>query len=147
MAAYGVLTVAVMVMIFAFSGQDGEESGSLSRWLMETAFGRALLAILPPLTGEGASLDIRKYAHMGEYCLLALFSTLFFVEVFLEKLPKRALGSSLLLSFVYACTDEFHQTFIAGRSGRFSDVCVDLAGVLFGLLLTLPVCRMRKEKR
>jgi VanZ family protein len=39
---------------------------------------------------------------------------------------------------VYACTDEFHQTFIDGRTGKFSDVMVDAIGfVSSGVLVML----------
>ena len=40
--------------------------------------------------------------------------------------------------FLYACTDEFHQLFVPGRSGNFRDVIIDTSGgvlsaILFGL--------------
>lgn len=35
----------------------------------------------------------------------------------------------------YACTDEFHQHFVKGRSAQLSDVLLDSGGVLLGVLL------------
>ena len=42
---------------------------------------------------------------------------------------------SVIFSFLYACSDEFHQLFVAGRSGSFIDVLIDLSGVIFCLFL------------
>lgn len=42
-------------------------------------------------------------------------------------------GTAVGAAAVYAATDEIHQLFVAGRSGRFSDVCIDSAGALLGV--------------
>ena len=143
---YGLLTLAVMGMIFFMSAKDGTESGGMSKWLVETAFGRTLMRLLPSLTDRGPEMDLRKYAHMAEYAMLALPSTLFFRELLLERrLPLRAAGCSLIFCFLYACSDEYHQTFVPGRAGTMIDVGVDMAGVAFGLVLVLLACLKRKE--
>ena len=41
----------------------------------------------------------------------------------------------LLICFLYACTDEYHQTFVPGRSGQFSDILIDMSGVLMGCIM------------
>ena len=143
---YGLLTLAVMVLIFYMSAKTADESGGMSKWLVETAFGRALVRVLPKITDRGPEIDLRKYAHMAEYALLALPSALFFRELLLERrLPLRAAGCSLVFCFLYACSDEYHQTFIPGRAGAMIDVAVDMAGVAFGLVLVLLACMKRKE--
>jgi VanZ family protein len=43
--------------------------------------------------------------------------------------------SAVALAFLYAMTDEFHQLFVAGRAGRFIDVCIDTAGAVIGVLI------------
>ena len=144
---YGLLTFGTMVLIFVLSDQNGAESGGLSRWLLETPLGRLLIKFLPPLTGEGALLDIRKYAHIAEYMTFALFSVLFFKELLLEhkRFPVKAASSACLFSFFYACSDEIHQSFIPGRAGQFSDVMIDMKGVLIGVLLVCLISALRKE--
>ena len=144
---YGLLTLAVMVMIFLMSAKDGTESGSMSEWLLNTAFGRTLMRLLPRLTEHGEELDIRKYAHMAEYALLAVPSALFFRELLMERVPWRAVCCALPFCFLYACSDEFHQTFVPGRAGTFADVLVDLVGVGFGLTLVLLSAVLRKEMK
>ena len=125
---YGLLTLAIMGLIFFMSAKDATESGGMSKWLVNT------------------EIDLRKYAHMAEYAALAVSSALFFRELLLEKrYPVRAVGCSLVFSVLYACSDEYHQTFVPGRSGEIRDVFVDLAGVLFGLVLVFLVCMSRKE--
>ena len=81
--------------------------------------------------------------------MLALPSALFFRELLLERrLPLRAAGCSLIFCFLYACSDEYHQTFVPGRAGAMIDVAVDMAGVLFGLALVLLACMtcMRRKE-
>ena len=104
------------------------------------------MRLLPSLTDCGPEMDLRKYAHMAEYAMLAVPSALFFRELLLERrLPLRALGCALVFCFLYACSDEYHQTFVPGRSGELRDVFVDLAGVAFGLILVLLISLRRKE--
>ena len=47
--------------------------------------------------------------------------------------------ASVMLCFFYACTDEFHQLFVPGRSGEFTDVCLDTVGATFGILLVMII--------
>jgi VanZ family protein len=39
------------------------------------------------------------------------------------------------MALAYAISDEFHQTFVPGRSGAPRDVAIDLIGITAGLLL------------
>ena len=143
---YGGLTLAVMGLIFYMSAKDATESGGMSKWLVETAFGRTLIRLLPRITDQGPEIDLRKYAHMAEYAMLAVPSALFFRELLLQRrVPLRALGCSLVFCFLYACSDEYHQTFVPGRAGAMVDVAVDMAGAAFGLILVLLISLQRKE--
>ena len=47
------------------------------------------------------------------------------------------------LATAYAVSDEFHQTFVAGRSGSPIDVAIDLAGILVALALLARNPRLR----
>lgn len=53
----------------------------------------------------------------------------------IQALIKEKIVYCLSLCFFYACSDEFHQLFVPGRSGEFRDVCIDLLGSCIGLLL------------
>ena len=142
---FGVLTVAIMCMIFFLSAKDGTESTNMSEWLLNTAFGQLLMKLLPRLTEYGEELDIRKYAHMTEYALLAVSSGFFFQELFLDRIPLRSAICNSAFCLFYACSDEFHQTFVPGRAGAAIDVMVDMIGVAAGMIIVFLICIMRKE--
>ena len=143
--SFGLLTLGIMCMIFFMSAKDGTESGGMSEWLLNTAFGQFIMRLLPSLTDFGDELDIRKYAHMAEYAMLAFSSGFFFRELILDRIPWRSLGCSLVFCFLYACSDEYHQTFVPGRVGAFTDVLVDMAGVAAGMTVVFLICMMRKR--
>lgn len=42
---------------------------------------------------------------------------------------------ALLLSYLYACTDEIHQRFTYSRTSKFTDTLIDLLGIIIGLFL------------
>ena len=48
---------------------------------------------------------------------------------------------------LYACSDEFHQYFVPGRSCKFFDVCVDSSGAFFGALLFWGIFYLWEHKR
>ena len=74
---------------------------------------------------------IRKNAHAFMYMVLAfLVSSLFFVY---NKRGKNAIVYILFICLFYAVTDEFHQSFVPGRTSLVSDVLVDFGGALIGL--------------
>lgn len=60
----------------------------------------------------------------------------------LTNLIKHPLIMSVLLSFLYACTDEIHQIFVPGRSAQFRDVLIDTLGASFGALITYLIIKL-----
>lgn len=55
---------------------------------------------------------------------------------------KYALAMSILLSFLYACTDEIHQIFVPGRSAQFRDVLIDTLGASLGTLIAYLILKL-----
>lgn len=75
---------------------------------------------------------IRKNAHGFMYMILSfLVSSVFF---FYDKRGKDSIGTILFICLFYAVTDEFHQSFIIGRTSLVSDILIDFGGVLIGLI-------------
>lgn len=133
------LTVFWMIIIFAFSHQQANQSASLSSSL--TFF--FLKLVYPKITVldineqmqifDSVQFFIRKAAHMSEYALLWLFSYQFLKTYDFAR--KKMFWLALGLCFFYACTDEFHQAFVPGRGPAFSDVLIDTSGgLIFGIL-------------
>jgi len=72
-------------------------------------------------------LILRKIVHITEFAIL----TFLFMRAFKENVSfKKALILSLVLAFLYAISDEYHQTFISGREGTVRDVLIDSIGIL-----------------
>ena len=73
---------------------------------------------LTPHWRHAALLDhpLRKLAHALEYAVLFVLARRGWTS-----------GRSWLFCLAYAASDEWHQTFVAGRAGRLSDVALDAA--------------------
>ena len=39
------------------------------------------------------------------------------------------------ICFIYSLTDEYHQLFINGRTGQFSDCLIDTLGAIIGMII------------
>ena len=102
-----VLPLALMTLIFVLSAQPDLSTG-LGFW----------------------DLVLRKTAHAAVYGLLTL---LWFRA--LGPIAPRALILALAISFLYAITDEYHQTYVDGRHGSVIDVGVDAIGIGVAALL------------
>ena len=50
---------------------------------------------------------------------------------------KRKILICILFGILYASSDEFHQSFVGGRSPEVRDVCIDTCGILFGNILVI----------
>ena len=135
-----------LVLIFVFSAQPDirsyEVSGSVSFQLVKLC-NNLFHANLSEQEMETQALRIeypvRKAAHMSEYAVLSLlFLATFFAYSKLEPGQRKVrllCILSLLAVFGCACLDEFHQLFVQGREGKFTDVLIDSAGAATALLV------------
>ena len=144
-----ILTILTAVMIFCFSAQDGEDSSALSGGL-SVAVAKIIkpgFDQLPIVEQESllSSLGfiIRKIAHFSEFALLGVFLLLLFNA--LKMRWKAPLG--WIAGTLYACTDELHQMAVSARGPTWQDVCIDSAGVLFGVLLALALLWLRRRRK
>lgn len=44
---------------------------------------------------------------------------------------------ALVTCILYACSDEWHQSFVSGRSPQITDICIDTCGALSLILLNI----------
>lgn len=146
---YGALTLLVMLFIFLMSAADGDTSGAWSHSFLGTILARMIEWFRPERFGLSVEYVIRKLAHMFEFFCLGITSALFIGELLLDRRRRLLLAgaAALLWAFLYACTDEWHQTFVSGRAGRFSDVLIDSSGALLGVLLIGLLAWMLGKKR
>lgn len=144
--------VAVMYMIFCFSSQTGGESGNLSY-----TFSRSIVEAGDSLfraelndrqiddLAERIQHPVRKCAHMTEYFILALSVSLPLYVCGWRRI--RLMISTIVPCIVFACTDEYHQSFVNGRGPSVKDVVTDSVGVTAAVLLIYLIgCYRRKRK-
>ena len=137
-----VMLVVAFYVIFNFSDQDGQASGSLSKKVTEFIVEIISKIKTMDITKKLYYIDkllpiIRKIAHFSIYTVVG-FSIMGFMCTFdMKNIFK------LLISFgvgvTYAISDEVHQYFIPGRSARVLDVCIDSAGVLTGIFILISL--------
>jgi VanZ family protein len=124
-----------MGVIFLASTDIGSaaHTGSIVMWVLRTISGaRMTLA-----TMEEIHFLIRKSAHLTEY---AVFGTLLWRAFVASNGPAarpRAWGgaAALLIAALYACTDEYHQSFVPSRTSSIRDVAIDTTGAAAGIAI------------
>jgi VanZ family protein len=85
-----------------------------------------------PSSGEHPWWEVifRKLGHVSGYALL---TALWWWA--LRGVVRRPLLVGVCIALAYACTDEFHQTFVRGRTGTPVDIGVDAIGMALAALL------------
>lgn len=128
-----------MAIIFLFSNQQATISKNTSDEFIKSTISAISYNnnININLIIDNYSFIIRKIAHFMLYLVLGLFV----YNVF--KNNKKRIIISLFICIFYACTDEFHQLFIVGRSCEIRDVIIDSIGSFIGILIYNYVYRKR----
>lgn len=96
---------------------------------------------LTPLAEDVLEWVLRKGAHVVTYAILALLARVAFTATWPPLKAVPAARWAWLLAVAYAVSDEWHQTLVPGRDGRWFDVLIDSAGA--GLALWLALRRFR----
>lgn len=80
-----------------------------------------------------ADFVIKKIAHMIVYGVLMFF----WFRALNDKLSiKKAIVWALIITVLYAVSDEYHQSFVPDREGRVRDVLIDsLAAAISGWII------------
>lgn len=144
----GLVVILCMVIIFLFSTDNSVESTKKSnRVIIEvTSFFKLDLSKKQQQhVIDMFFVPVRKMAHFFIYFVLGIALVSFLREF---SIPiRRLLLLSIFLAFLYACTDEFHQLFVPGRSGQIIDVLLDTFGASVGVFIYYLVFHKKlKEK-
>ncbi|MGL5067196.1 MAG: VanZ family protein [Sarcina sp.] len=94
--------------------------------------------------GEFASVIVRKAGHLTEYMILCLFTYNVLSDYI--KVRKKVFVYSIIGVFLYACSDELHQTFVQGRAGKFTDVLIDTTGGIIGVIVVMIYHKVKSRK-
>ena len=134
------LLITQMWVIFGFSGQNGDESGSISRKITE-AVTKNISSIQNLEKQEKEKVlnkiehIIRKLAHFSLYAVIG-FLLMSLMSTYKLKQKNRILVSCSV-GLLYAISDEIHQAFIPGRGSQIADVGIDFSGVVVGMCVVL----------
>lgn len=87
---------------------------------------------------------LRKAAHVGEYAILSALLLRGFHSGF-RPLRFAYASGALLIASTYAALDEYHQSFVASRTGSPYDVLIDASGALLGIAICWWVVGKRRR--
>ena len=88
---------------------------------------------------------IRKGAHFSIYFALAV-AVASVLHIWMKKKPLKLAALTMLFVFLYACSDEWHQSFNGERTPLFQDVMIDTVGGICGVVIFLWWSRGRARK-
>lgn len=132
-----VLLIAWMGVIFMFSNEIADSSSERSGAIVEVisrsvSWSQDILTFLT-----------RKAAHIFIYFVLGIVAFNVVKDFPLSK--KRAVLVSVLFVVLYATTDEFHQSFVPGRSAELRDVLIDTTAGAMGTLVYFCATAFRRS--
>lgn len=133
-------------MAVIFTGSSDSHSSEHSSRLIEPVL-HWLFPHMSPAHIEDIHLVIRKCAHLTEYAILGLlvWRALHRSNTGLPAWSWPKVGGTLLVVFLYAASDEFHQIFVPTRTAHFTDVLIDTTGAAIALLVLRLLTLGRKR--
>jgi VanZ family protein len=90
---------------------------------------------------ESPKFNLSVIYHFGIFFMFTFFLTLLLKD---KRLNKKKILIILLISLVYALSDEFHQLFVPGRFASIADALIDLGGSICSIILIRLVERLRR---
>jgi VanZ family protein len=127
-----------------------ERRRAVARWLAVAAW-MGLIFALSSVSGlrvsEDAEVDrpLRALAHMAAFGML---SGLILHALSANRRPSWSRAAlALVLTVLYAVSDELHQSLVPNRSGRLQDVAIDTLGALAGLVAAWLILASRSGRR
>ena len=152
-----ILVILWMFNIYYLSSMDSELSNTKSKDTINTVVESSVVITNKDISKDnlnsivnGLNKPLRKCMHSFVFFVLVI--------LFINAFNNSNIGNykcyllSILLSFIYACFDEFHQLYVTGRTCQFMDIGIDMIGVLIGVLvfyiygLLVKVRNIKKEK-
>lgn len=147
----GILIVLMAVIIFSFSSESGDVSGSRSDGVIDFIANifiddyEEMSDAARQSVREKLGYPVRKAAHITEYTIFS-FLTALFVHTITDK-KYFVFPIPIAFSFAFAMCDELiMQRRTVGRSGQFVDVLIDMIGMLAGTVIAFWIAYIVKSK-
>ena len=142
-----ILVIIWMFTIFYFSHQQGTGSSSTSKKVSMTIVN--IFDIKNEMQDEEKQEIvekiepvIRKLAHFGLYMIggILLINCTYTYKTNI----KTASINASIIGVLYSASDEIHQLFVNGRSGKIIDVIIDSLGIFTGIVFYLIIITIIK---
>lgn len=117
-----------MMVIFWLSSEGHDASSARSDAIVNSVRSLGVHADSGEMT-----FVVRKTAHTVAYMVLGSLAYLTLRQH--NWRARTTVVSGVLLTVAYAVSDEFHQSFVAGRSGELRDVLIDSTAGLVGICI------------
>jgi len=126
-----IIPIILMLIIFWFSANSSCSSNAMSKPIADF-FG------LPHAV-------VRKTAHFILFALLGA-SWYYYLRTLGRFTPGFTSLGSFSLTLLYSLLDEFHQTFVEGRTGLMSDVFIDASAAIAGIAVIATIYYLTRTK-
>lgn len=137
-----VLFILWLCVVWGHSMLPADLSSEESSWVV--ALVRPFFSLFGVTDGHVMTHVIRKGAHFTEYVILMLIGV-----KFVREWAQSKLGTWLSTVAIWVCVpmvDETIQRFTPGRAPRITDVCIDMAGGLLGMLISHAILKRAKPR-
>lgn len=145
-----ILIIACALTIFFLSSQKANDSDKVSSGFIVSIV--KMIDIKNRLSdsevmkiADSMNGIVRVGAHFSIFGLLCFLVTLQLNQYGVT--GERLILYSVTATFLYACSDELHQTFVPGRSAQLSDIITDTFGALCGALVAMIIMQAIKRIR
>ena len=132
---YIFFTVLCMLVIFTFSSKNSTVSNQTSKQLINKVITSYEKISHKNIDKEELinklNYPIRKLAHYSIYLILGIFV----YNIFLISKIKNKEIISIIVCFIYASLDEFHQWFVIGRTAQVKDILIDTLGSITAVII------------
>lgn len=155
---YITLTIIWMIIIFIMSSMNTNESNGKSKQTIKKTVQKTTeisenigITDIKPTekqvneTVNKLNFPLRKCAHATEYAVLAILIIFTLNSFWGKNYSIKKIVMAIIICFIYSLTDEYHQSFVLGRTCQFSDCLIDTLGSLIMCLGYLAIKKLIKR--
>ena len=141
-----IIVILWLLVIFVFSSMNENTSHIQSQKVVQKIYtNKQTVENNKIIKKNKYDQKIRKIAHVTEFAILNILLVNLIYQL-KEKFKLKYLIISIILTFVYACTDEIHQIFVQGRTSSFIDVLIDTIGAIITSLIIYIIYKINIHK-
>lgn len=159
---YIVLTIIWMVVIFIMSSMNTNESNGKSKQTIKKTVQKTTeisenigITDTKPTekqvneTVNKLNFPLRKCAHATEYAILAILIIFTLNSFWGKNYSIKKIFIAIIVCFIYSLTDEYHQSFVMGRTSQFTDCLIDTLGSIImccGYTILKKLSKLKNQK-